>query len=337
MRSGFLHSAFLASLMRTFRRRHTFFQLPKQMAQDQNRSGGQDQLRGELGIGQAVQREEPVEDVKRRNFQHNLAKDGEQESFPSHAGSLEDAHGQEIHGQKGQPQTKAPQKPAAVADDGFVLHKQPGQEAGSGKIEDADGKDKAQHDFYRKQQGIFHPLHIAGGIVVADQGHDALGKAHGNVHGDHIDFLGDAHGRHGVRAVDGSKVVQDRHSRHIEQILDGGGDAHPADAKDDGAPEAEHVGPDADEGGFSAHIKEDKEIQAGHAVGEEGGKPRPFSAHMKAPRQDENGIQDHIQDTAAHGPHAGMKGRAFRTDQIGQHYVEDGRGGSHEYRPFQIA
>ena len=50
-----------------------------------------------------------------------------------------------------------------------------------------------------KTKVFFIRRDVAAGVVVADKGHDALGKAHGDVHGHLVDLLGDAHGRYGIR------------------------------------------------------------------------------------------------------------------------------------------
>ena len=141
-----------------------------------------------------------------------------------------------------------------------------------------------------KKKVFFHALDVAAGVVVADKGHDALGEAKGNLHGDGVDLLGDAHGCNGVGAKGGGEVVQHAHAGDIEQVLDGGRDAHGAHAHHNVPLKREHLGVDAHVGPAPLDVEQHKEVQAGHAVGEEGGQARALGAHVQAPGQDEDGV-----------------------------------------------
>ena len=105
------------------------------------------------------------------------------------------------------------------------------------------------------------------GIAVADKRHNALGKSHGRLHGNHVDFLDNTHCGNGVRTVRGGEIVQHGHTRYVQEILNGSGNADSQNPHNNGFVKAHHGGPDADIGVFFFPVKQDKEINAGHTVG----------------------------------------------------------------------
>ena len=156
-------------------------------------------------------------------------------------------------------------------DDFRVLHEQRDHDPRQEEIEGGDQQDDTEGGLAGKADGLFHPVHVAAGVVVADQGHNALGDAHGHVHGDDVDLLGNAHGGHGGSAVGGCKIVQYGHAGDVEQVLDGGGDAHGEYAPHDTAAAPEFFGMDANIGMAPLHQEQHGEIQAGRHVGNAGG------------------------------------------------------------------
>ena len=178
---------------------------------------------------------------------------------------------------------------------------------------------------------------IAAGIVVADQRHNALGKTQRDLQRHHTDLLGDAHGRHRVRPILGGEIVQDRHTRHIQQILDGSGNPHAADAQDNGLVPAQHPGIHAHIGAFPLHIQQYKEIGAGGTIGQKGGQSGPRRTHAKPPGHDKYRIQHNVQQASAHGADAGVERGSLGAHQIGQHHIEDGRNRTAGHRPQHIS
>ena len=191
-------------------------------------SDGQNHLSGKLGIGQTVQREQPVEDAQGRDFQHDFAQDGKQQRFASHADRLKDTNCQKIQRQEGQSQREAAQEVGTIGDDRLVLHEQRNKGGWEQLEEQRHRDDDGERSLARKADRLFHTADVAAGVVIADQRHNSLGDSHRDLHGHHVDLLGDAHGGHGVGAVGGRKVVQDCHAGHVQQVLDRRGDAHGA-------------------------------------------------------------------------------------------------------------
>lgn len=68
------------------------------------------------------------------------------------------------------------------------------------------------------------------------------------------------------------------------------------------------------------------EVEAGEAVGQEGSQTSARSAHIEAPGHDEDGVQDNIEETAAHGADTGVHGSTLGTHHIGHDDIEDRRG-----------
>ena len=149
---------------------------------------------------------------------------------------------------------------------------------------------------------------VAAGIVVADKGHDSLGKAHGYLQGNHVDFLGNAHGSHCLGAVGGCKIVQYGHTCHIQKILDCRRYAHGAHSQHNVLLKRKLLWIDTDKGCFPSDPEQHKKIDTGNAVGKKRGKAGSRRSHIKPPRQNKDRIQNDIQQTAAHGSDAGMKG-----------------------------
>src|SRR5699024_9548299 len=110
---------------------------------------------------------------------------------------------------------------------------------------------------------------IVAGKGVADQRHDTLGDALGDIHRYHVDLLADADGGNCAGAIGGGEIVQDGHAGDVEQVLNRSGDAHRADTGDNVLLEAEFLGIDADKGVAALDKQQHKEVQAGNTVGEE--------------------------------------------------------------------
>ena len=85
----------------------------------------QHHLRRQLRKSQSVQRKDPVQDIQRRDLQHDLAQDGKHQGFFSHAACLEDSHRQKVYAQKRQRQTQSVQKTAAICNDGLIFINRP--------------------------------------------------------------------------------------------------------------------------------------------------------------------------------------------------------------------
>ena len=83
--------------------------------------------------------------------------------------------------------------------------------------------------------------------------------------------------------------------------------------------------------------QQDEKVQAGHAVGQEGRAARARGPHIQPPWQDKYRVKQDIQQAAAHGAQAGVKGRALRPHQIGHHHVQNRRGRAKEHGPLHVA
>ena len=293
-------------------------------------------FRHQLGVSQTVQREQVVQDAQRRNLQHDLAHDGKDQGIFAEPTGLEHPHRQEINAEEGQPQAEALQKAGAIGDDALVFHKHADEPAGRLVAEDRRQHHEGARDLDAEQYRPAHPLAVSAGIVVPHQGLDPLGKAGGDIPGHLIDLLGDAHGGHRIRPEGRGKVVEQGHAGHVEQVLDGGRNPHLQHPHHDGAAEAELARVDADAGGVPPQIQQDKEVQAGHTVGQEGGEAGAGRPHPKAPGHDEDRIQHNVQQTATHGADAGVHGGAFGPHQVGHDDIQDRRRRPAGHRPEQI-
>ncbi len=274
------------------------------MPQDHNSADAQHDLRNALGICEPVEREQPVQDKERRDLQDDLSHDGESEGIFSKAQRLEHAHGKKIDSEECDAEAESAEESRAVDDHCFIFHEQTDEPACCEVVDDSDSEQDRDDDLYGKEDRRLHPLPVPGCKVITHQRHDALGKSHGHLHRDHIDLICNAHGSYRVRPVYGSKVVQDGHAGHVQEILDGSRNAHPADLFDDVLAETELPGINADEGVSSLYVKKDKEIEAGGAVGQAGGKSCAGSAHVEPPGEDEDRVQDDVKKTSAHGTDA---------------------------------
>ena len=123
------------------------------------------------------------------------------------ANGLEYAYGDKIHAEERQAEAEAAEESCSEGDNIRVFHKGIDDGAGSDGEEDQDGCHQGDNGFDCEHDGIFHAFAVVAGIVVADQGHDTLGKSYGYLEGDHIYFLGDAHGGYGMGAEGGGEVV----------------------------------------------------------------------------------------------------------------------------------
>ena len=106
--------------------------------------------------------------------------------------------------------------------------------------------------------------------------------------------------------------------------MDGSRDAHRAHTGNDVMTEGELLGVDADVGLSALNQQQHKEVQAGNTVGDKGGKTCTAGTHVQSPGEDEDGVEDDVEQTAAHRADACVHGGAFRADQICHDHVEDG-------------
>ena len=178
---------------------------------------------------------------------------------------------------------------------------------------------------------------VAAGVVVADQRHDALGEAEGNLKRNVVDLLGDAQRRHGAGAIGRSEIVEDGHAGHVEQILDAGRESNAQHPAGNAVFDAELAGINADQRFAPAHHKQNEKVDAGHTVGQKGGASGPRRPHVQALGQNEDGVEDHVENTPAHGADAGVQAGALRPDQIGHDHIENGGHRAQADRPAQIA
>ena len=228
------------------------------------------------------------------------------------------------------------EEPGPVGDNGLVADEEAHKEGRAEVVAQRHRSEEGDSQAHGEADAGLHPLPVAGGVVVADDGHDPLGRAEGDIHGHHVDLLGDAHGGHRVRAEAGGEVVEHRHSGHVQQVLDSRRDAHGAHAGDNDLVQPEHAGADAHIGLAPAHEEQHKEVGAGGAVGQEGGQPRPGGPHVEPPGQDEEGVQDDVEQTAAHGTDAGVESSALGADHVGHHHVEDRRSRAPGHGPVEV-
>ena len=64
--------------------------------------------------------------------------------------------------------------------------------------------------------------------------------------------------------------------------------------------------------------------------------PGTCRSHVEAPGQDKNGIENDVQNTAAHGADAGVNRRAFASDHLALDHVQNGRQCAEVHRPQQV-
>ena len=55
--------------------------------------------------------------------------------------------------------------------------------------------------------------------IVAYERHDALYCAQGDLHRDHLDFLYDSHSSYNLRTICCGRIIVNRHTRDVQQIL----------------------------------------------------------------------------------------------------------------------
>ena len=87
--------------------------LTEDPAQHHQGRGGQDHFRDQLGVGQTVQGIYGIHDEQQRDLQHHLAQNGEDQSVPAHAQSLEHAHCQEVDAQEQGSGRRIPRSPGS--------------------------------------------------------------------------------------------------------------------------------------------------------------------------------------------------------------------------------
>ena len=301
-----------------------------------NGDGAEDQLCDELRIREAVQREQPIQHKQRGDLQHDLAHNSEYERFHTHTARLEHAQREEIDAQEWQRKAEATQERRAVRDDALVLHEHGDNRLRRNHERQHHGQNKAKRNFRRKCKRLFHALDIAARVVITDQRHNALRKAHCNLERHHVDALRDAHGRHRVGAIRGRKVVENGHAGHIQKVLDGSRDAHAAHTLDNLFRWAEHGGLDTHVRLAALHEQQHEEVETRHGVGKAGRATRARRAEVQAPRQNENRVQHNVQQAAAHGADARVQRRALRAHKVRQHDVQNGRRGAEQHSPEQI-
>ena len=309
----------------------------EQPREDDDRRRGKNDLRHKLRIREAVQREDPVQDEQRRDLQHDLAQNGKDKRFFAEAAGLEHADRQEVHAQERHGKAHAAQERRAVGDDLLVVHKHADEVACKHEIRNHHEEKEGKRDPRGEEKGLFHAPRVAARVVVADQRHDALRNAERHLERHRVDLLGDAHRRHGVRAEGGREVVQHRHARHVEQVLDRRRDADAADAADDAHRRTELARIDADVGAPAPDKEQNEEIQAGHAVRDESRAAGARRAEVQAPRQDENRVEQDVQQAAAHRADARVQRRALRADEVGHDHVEDRRSRAEADGPHKVS
>lgn len=101
--------------------------------------------------------------------------------------------------------------------------------------------------------------------------------------------------------------------------------------------DAELAGINADQCFAPAHHEQNEKVDAGHTVGQKGGASSPRRPHVQALGQNEDGVEDHVENTPAHGADAGVQAGALRPDQIGHDHIENGGHRAQADRPAQIA
>src|SRR5699024_7327302 len=252
---------------------------PENVPEHQDCTDAENEFRCTLRVSQSVERENHIQDKKCRNFQDQLPHDRKQKSISSESQCLEDTHCQEVYADKADAKSESMEEPGSVCDDRFIVHKQADEPSGIDIIKNRHYCKDRDDQLQGKENGIFHPSPVAGSKVIAYKRHDSLGESHCHLHRNHVDLVGDSHGGHGVRPVGGSKIVQDRHPGHVEQVLDGSRDADTADLPDDLALDPEFLWIDADKCISPFYIKKNEKIQAGHTVGNTGGKSGACRTH----------------------------------------------------------
>ena len=128
----------------------------------------------------------------------------------------------------------------AVVDYDVAVHEEADEEAGEDEVHHRDHGDYDDGGHAGEADAVLHALVVAGGVGVTYERHDALGEAKGDVHGQHVYLLRDAHGGDGLGLIGGGEVVEDGHAGDVEQVLHRGGDADAADRADYAAAEALH-------------------------------------------------------------------------------------------------
>ena len=108
----------------------------------------------------------------------------------------------------------------AVVDYDVAVHEEADEEAGEDEVHHRDHGDYDDGGHAGEADAVLHALVVAGGVGVTYERHDALGEAKGDVHGQHVYLLRDAHGGYGVGLVYRGEVVEYRHARDVQQILD---------------------------------------------------------------------------------------------------------------------
>ena len=122
-----------------------------------------------------------------------------------------------------------PQKSGAVGDGDRVFDEQGGQLYGEDLIHHHAGQGKAHRQAAAEAEDGGPPLPVAGGVVVGQQGQDAVGHTGGEIEGEHVQLFDDAQGGHGLGGVFGHKFALGGHRHYRQGVLQGGGQANGQD------------------------------------------------------------------------------------------------------------
>ena len=209
----------------------------------------------------------------------------------------------------------------AVFDDRIVFDEQADDLRRKDAEQHGHDGDEGDRDAKPIAHGGLQTLGIAARIVIADEGHQAEGDAHGRIERDEIDFIRNAHRGDGLGTVGRGEAREHGEGDDIEEILQGGRDADGEHTARNVARDAEMLRIQADDRAAPADGDQDQEIDTGDAVRQERGAARASRAHIEAPRQDENRVDEDVEDAAAHRADAGMDAAALGADEIGQHDV----------------
>ena len=173
----------------------------EEAGEDYQRHNSEDYLSKGLGISQTVEREELVEKPQRGYLEHNFAQNGKYKRVSSHTDGLEHTDGEKVNAHEGSGYAHAAQEARAIANDYLAVHKQAYEEAGADEVQRGDNSYNNDRGHACETYGVLHALAVSGGVVVANERHDALGEAKRDVHGQHVYLLRNAHGRDGVGLV----------------------------------------------------------------------------------------------------------------------------------------
>ena len=275
-----------------------------------------------------------VHDEHERDIKSALSDEGKDGRLELASRCLEDRDDHHGNGDRGAGDGDRLQEVLTVSD-GFRIVNEETDERNGAEIEEQRARDG---DDEGVGKGRFddraHTVEILRRVVVTDQRQNALRHTVGDREGENVDLFGDTHARDGLVGVGNDQFIENEVGDRAHEEHDEAGQTDEEDLPRDSVRYGEVFEGEIDDGGFFVFAQEADEIDHGDGVGEHGGDCRAFNA--KTEREDENGVEDDIHDTAERKTDAGFLGIALRAYEVGETGVQNGGNTADGDRPKEI-